>query len=80
LGLITINLDDEFISKIGYRAEEAGMSFSRYVNKMLLSQEENRWSDEFLLLLGSMKDSAVGRPAQPPYARDSGRESYDISL
>ena len=71
---LTVYLDDKTRRRIERAARESDVSVSQWVKDKLTQALERDWPAGYFDLLGSLKDSDLARPAQPPLSADAPRE------
>jgi Ribbon-helix-helix protein, copG family len=71
---LTVYLDEKTRRRIEKAAREGDVSVSQWVKEKLTQALERDWPPGYFELLGSLTDSDLERPAQPPLSSDIPRE------
>jgi len=74
MGQLTIYIDDETRERVERAAREADVSVSNWVRDRIEHALEDRWSEDYFELFGSLAEEDIERPEQPPSDRDRKRE------
>lgn len=71
---LTVYLDEKTRRRIERAAREGDVSVSQWVKEKLTQALERDWPAGYFDILGSLKDSDLARPPQPPLSSDAPRE------
>ena len=71
---LTVYIDEKTRRRIEKAAREGDVSVSQRVKEKLTDALERDWPAGYFDLLGTLKDSDLARPEQPPLASDVSRE------
>jgi hypothetical protein len=71
---MSLYFDEMLASRVTKEAKKKQVSVSRYVGDILRGSMGDKWPNEFLATLGSVKDKSFVRPKQPHTSSDSKRE------